>query len=699
MPGDDRLALGLAEMMGGAREKPIGGEYTLADADRRISAAERAVIEDASGTPYIPIEVVAADGDGAALHVELTGLGLNGGGSHGNLASGLMPVAALGALEGVSNMALARPALAVANAGTVVSQDVAALRADVARHLFDVDGSGLTIGILSDSFATAEDPLTTFEEDLAAGELPDVEILQDLSRPGIDEGRAMAQLIHDIAPGADILFATASEGPASFAANIDALVDAGADIIVDDIFYFAEPMFQDGVIAQAAARAVEAGVPFFSAVGNHGIAGYEAPFRATDVAGPSGGALHDWDSGAGVDPFLDIVVPAGTSASLILQWDDPFLSGSFAGPAGTSSPGADTDLDFYLLDEASDEATIIAEAATFNLGGDPLEVLVVENTGEVDLDAALVIENFAGADPGTMRIVGVDDVPFDDFVRGYGVEYEDEFRASTTFGHAVAEGVTGVGASEFFLTPAFGAVERPFPSPETSLGGSTILFDESGVRLARPDVRDAVDITASDSGNTTFFGEDLEGLPAIFPDGDPDADTLPNFSGTSAAAPNAAAVAALMLEATPSLGPEEVEVILEATAQDIVPDFALVEGDILDSGFFTVGGQDALAVGVAPGPDDRTGAGLVDAVAAVAVADIAGGAFAALQHGIPHLEDEFAFAAGALDAFWTGHVADAHWPARLDRHVTDLRSEVERVAEGIRTQPPDRFDWGDDLWA
>ena len=686
MSVDHRVAFRLAGLNDDVRGE--GDSNAFADADRRSVLAEQAVVHDEDGTAYVVIDTASVDGDGAALHADLTALGLIGGGSYGNAASGLLPVAALEALEGLPNLALAQPAMAIGNTaenpGEVVSQDVAALQADVARHLFGVDGSGVTIGILSDSFATAEDPLTTFEDDIAAGELPDVEILQDSSVPARDEGRAMAQLIHDIAPGADILFATAFEGAGSFAANIDALVEAGADIIVDDVSYVTEPMFQDGVIAQAAANAVAAGVPFFSSAGNAGTAGYEAPFRSTDVVGQRGGALHDWDPGPGVDPFLDIVVPAGSDATFILQWDDPFLSGDGTGPAGTSSPGATTDLDFGLLDGAGPEAGIIGGSENLNIGANPVEIIRVENTSDEDASATLAIENAEGPDPETMRIIGLD-VPFDDFSLGYGVEYEEEFGTSTTFGHAVAEGVIGVGAADFFLTPEFGLADSAFPSDLTALGGSTILFDEDGQRLAHPDMRDAVDITASHRGNTTFFGRDLDEFPPIFPGGEPDADALPNFSGTSASAPNAAAVAALMLQAAPSLTPDGVEFLLEATAEDIVPDFSFVGADVLE--FWTAEELEALSVGVARGPDARTGAGLINATAAVAATYIPGDDLVASVRLIEGIEDELAFLASSfaeLDPFGlSGFDAASHANPfdRLDGLTDDLRLAADEVLD------------------
>ena len=64
----------------------------------------------------------------------------------------------------------------------------------------------------------------------------------------------MLEIVHDIAPGAQLYFATADNGALSFAANISALAAQGCTIIVDDITYFSEGAFQDGPIAQALSR-------------------------------------------------------------------------------------------------------------------------------------------------------------------------------------------------------------------------------------------------------------------------------------------------------------------------------------------------------------------------------------------------------------------------------------------------------------
>ena len=121
-------------------------------------------------------------------------------------------------------------------------------QANVARRDYRVDGTGIGIGVLSDG-------IDTLAARQAAGDLPErVTVLPGQAGSG-DEGTAMLEIAHDLAPGAELYFAEGFySGGAQFAANIEALCEAGADVIVDDIKYFDEPAFQDGIIAQGGER-------------------------------------------------------------------------------------------------------------------------------------------------------------------------------------------------------------------------------------------------------------------------------------------------------------------------------------------------------------------------------------------------------------------------------------------------------------
>ncbi len=210
--------------------------------------------------------------------------------------------------------------------GEVVSEGDQQLKAAEARETFSFDGSGVKVGILSDSFDQATEaanggPLaTTAPEDIESGDLPGlgsppgsgdnpcgdltpVEDLEDDDGASVeddgDEGRAMAQIVHDLAPKADIAFASAFNGEGAFANNIRKLADpvVGAKVIVDDVFYLEEPFFQDGPVAVAVSEAVEHdGATYLSAAGNnslvdaegHDIASWETPkFRDAGSCPPA----------------------------------------------------------------------------------------------------------------------------------------------------------------------------------------------------------------------------------------------------------------------------------------------------------------------------------------------------------------------------------------------------------------------------
>src|SRR5262249_48166273 len=156
------------------------------------------------------------------------------------------------------------------------------MRADVARSSFNVDGTGVKVGVLSDSFNCTNSPAGGAPTDVASGDLSTVTVVQEISSctGATDEGRAMLQIVHDVAPGASLAFASAFNGEAAFANNIKALKNAGAKVIVDDVFYYDEPMFQDGIVAQAVDNVVAGGAAYFSAAGNEARQSYQSSFRA-----------------------------------------------------------------------------------------------------------------------------------------------------------------------------------------------------------------------------------------------------------------------------------------------------------------------------------------------------------------------------------------------------------------------------------
>lgn len=592
-----------------------------------------------AGKPHVTIDAVAS-GDPSALQDSLEALGLRRSAVAGRVVSGLLPIGALREAAGLSLMNSAAPSMISGGPppgqiqgkgpegdgeagprkagpekkqperkqiGATTTQGDVALRADRARERFGADGSGTKACVLSDSYDGSDGASTTATDDIESGDLPGpgnpngftqpVDVLEDYLGDGVfgpatDEGRAMLQIIHDIAPGAALGFHTAFVGLGGFARGIRELSSASCGVIVDDIFYLNQPMFQDGLVTRAIEEVVGQGAAYFTSAGNGGDVSYARPFSgsgrpASSVGIGSEGELHDFDPGFGTDVRQQVTVAGGRTARIALQWSDPFFRIS-------GEPGADTDLDLYLLDGDR----VLASSTRDNIGGDPWEILAYENTGGEAQVLNLAISREEGPPPDRLKYTGA---------LGFPAISIDEYatESPTSYGHFDAEAAISTAASEWFITPRVPArapvdgVDPPLLSGYSSQGGTPLLFDEGGNRLPSPVRKEKPDITAPSGGNTTFFGADL-------PD-QIDTDDFPNFNGTSAAGPHAAAVAALMLSLRPDLPPSQIEQRFEESATDIqerVP----VGGGFIEERTAIPGGE---------GDDRFSGTGLIRADRAV----------------------------------------------------------------------------------
>ncbi|MCW2849315.1 MAG: hypothetical protein JWR90_3289 [Marmoricola sp.] len=597
-----------------------------------------------------------SDADAAAYRRQAEKLGFavqNVDPKHGTL-EGFAPLSAvrsLAALEETGTIAQAiKPHTDV---GKATSQGVALQRADKVQAK-GIDGKGITIGALSDSYDAAVTNLQDFgpltihaKDDVKSGDLPGVgnkrnptpvTVLEDLPKgdPATDEGRAMLQIAHDVAPGSKLCFATAFSGEIGFADNIRRLADkkgeCGADVVVDDVGYFSEPMFSDGPIADAIDEVAAKGTHYFTSAGNDGVqASWNSPvklipakqgvkgtnldFTDVDPALYDGG-LQDMNPGAGTDVAQNILV--GEDGGMInFQWDDPVdVDGATIGDPYFSATGEITDAkptpsfsftptsaqlgkqvifntdaipsgttDLILSVDAPDGtnlgtidtgsspeqlAVTLSQAGTYKItvsgfdgdtGDFTVDVRPVLSPSKVTTDFNLLVfdadgnflyaiadanrlsgrpQEITGLDgPGKIQLVvsragtgPVGATRMRSVLGGsaYYSEYSDPLSTATT-GHTMAKGATAVAAYDPF---------RPFlPEVFTSPGGDMpVYFDSSGNRYAKPSIRRVPQVASADGGNTTFFASDNAR----------DADTQPNFFGTSASAPHAAAIAALALQ-------------------------------------------------------------------------------------------------------------------------------------------------------
>jgi subtilisin family serine protease len=502
------------------------------------------------------VSISAYGDDLTALRAQLVAKGLLDATQHPTAISGRAPVSALADMAATSGLKFLRPTLAMVRSASAKSQGDRSLRADLARREAGVNGKGVRIGVLSDSYdclpgAFEEGaPFTRAADDIANGDLPrDPLILKDLAIwPNgncSDEGRAMMQLIHDVAPGSPLAFYTAFVSEADFAAGIRALAAAGSKVIVDDVIYFAEPMFEDGIIAQAVDDVHRDGVAYFSSAGNDARNSYESRFRLSTDVGISG-ARHDFASGRAVDGLQTVTAGASSITYLPFNWDQPSISAN-----GTRGALSDVDVWFYDMNGdpiepcSSDPEQLVCQIPGIdsNVGFDAIEVPILVNFSEEDIQVQVGIELYEGPAPNYIKYVWFD--------ADLGVFSVDEYdtASGTVYGHANAAGAEAVGASAWYQTEEWGSPLRPqcFPAclnSFSSAGGVPVFFGKNGRRLPLPDVRLKPGITGPDGGNTSFFLFDLDfEVP-----GTTEPDGIPNFFGTSASAPHVAAVAALLLD-------------------------------------------------------------------------------------------------------------------------------------------------------
>ncbi|UJA20407.1 S8 family serine peptidase [Thermoleophilia bacterium SCSIO 60948] len=451
-----------------------------------------------------------------------------------------------------------------------IGEGDAQLRADEVRDVLGVDGTGASIGILSDSFDTArytdEPPETTASQDVADGDLPGagnpcgrttpVDVIREWPAPNnagtvadlgqVDEGRAMLQIVHDLAPGARLSFATANFTETQFAENIATLAAEDPDVMVDDVNYFGEPVYQDGVVANAIADAADQGVAHFTSVGNQrqeidgqGVGAWEAdayrPAPCPEITPTFGEPLTgadcmDFDPGAGVDTAQNLALQSG-SQRFSFHWAEPQY-------------GVTTNLDFYLVDE-SGNVLASADADEINQSKRPAANFAIALSQ--NREVRLVIRRSAGT--GTPQLLYVPYGRQTALPEHYG---EGDRFAGSVVAHYGSEAAQAVGAVRYnnpdrveafsirgqqtqFFAPVDGTTPAaPLPSPETE---------------AKPDV------VATNGGLTSFFYEDE---PDVF-----------RFFGTSAAAPHAGAVAALQVSADPDITRELMIANQESTARAV----------------------------------------------------------------------------------------------------------------------------------
>ena len=301
--------------------------------------------------------------------------------------------------------------------------------------------------------------------------------------------------------------------------------------------YYDEPVYQPGIVAQAVNNVVtNNGVSYFSSAGNQANQAYDTAsplsygsnalhFVTATISGidPTPQSYFDFDASAAVNDKMTITLGANQSATIGMQWDQPYYTVS----------GVTTDLDIFLLNHSTGQ--VVAFSGDDNIANQtPFEFLQFQN-GASSAQYDIVINKFAGPNPGEIHLENFDSGGFGTFATNSG----------TISPHAAVANAMAVGAVPFY--------DQRNPESFSSTGPVTFLFDASGNRLATPQTVAKPDIMAPDGASNTFFGGNYF-------------NGFPNFFGTSDAAPHAAGVAALILQANPGDTPAQVYSAMKSTA-------------------------------------------------------------------------------------------------------------------------------------
>ena len=605
-------------------------EHLIADLHALSPGARFARTTD--GTAMVAIDA-ATRGDPQALKTALQSLGLEHAAVYKNDVGGFLPVSKIEATAKLGEVASMRAAMSHtrASTGPVATQGDYAQRSDVVRTDYpSLTGKGVTVATLSDSFncyavyaapgsgvpasgaeGYAPNGFTAdYASDVSTGALPsDVQIVEEPTYPpytacqgfqspdsnnqptGLpftDEGRAMTQVVYSIAPGAGLIFRTGSISEADFASAIEALAlpPYSAKVIEDDLGYFDEPFFQDGILAQAIDTVEAQGVAYFSAAGND----QETPsyqnttpsFGTLSNAAPNAGEyLLNFDAtGATTVTSLPVTIPPlspGDFVAVLVEWDQSYVTGCI-GSAATCT-GATSQIDICLTGSTGTDVLLNYDNTVTNcsgpndLGTDPYQVMLIANpavgsanTKQQTINIQIGLVNGTPA-PGRI-LVAVEDDGQGSTINAFSPN------GPTLQGHPGATGAAAVGAAFYFDTPRCGTTPATL-EPYSSAGGAPILFDNTGTRLATPQVRQKPDFVGPDGMNDTFLGFTLASDSPPYPSTGLLATTItecqnkpsyPNFFGTSAATPHAAAIAALILQANPAATPTQIYGALQKSA-------------------------------------------------------------------------------------------------------------------------------------
>ena len=304
-------------------------------------------------------------------------------------------------------------------------------RSNTARPQFGVDGTGVRVGVISDGingvFATkctscdgvsggpiGSDDLPeatgTREDGVLTGSTgglvaqsfrsdADLEDRHSFFQPCAfrgagAEGGALLEIVHDLAPGAQLSFGNADTS-LSFIEAVNALA-ADNDVVVDDLGFLGEPADGQSSVSRNTAAALNNPAnrirTYVTSVGNAANDHYFGPYVASGVDGRSingitaPGRLHLFQRTGDTTDVLNlgdrphdlISLPTNGEVVVVMTWNDP---------AGQSA----NNYDLYLVDD--DTGEVVARSTDVQRGvQDALEAIDFLNRGEAGF-FRIVVQN------------------------------------------------------------------------------------------------------------------------------------------------------------------------------------------------------------------------------------------------------------------------------------------------------------------